>query len=487
MMTHAWFRALRLLPLALILASCHLMLPISQDESAQETCGNGALDPEETCDPGTAGPVDGCDTACRTIDGWSCDGAPSTCTPICGDGRILGEEDCEGDPGEATCESTGQGTGTLTCSAQCRYDFSQCLAFDHITCGADHVCAVMSSGAVFCWGGNGSGQLGDGTTSERLFPVAIESLSRVTAIQAGDELTCAVSDMAREDENLVYCWGTNSAGGLGVGDEGLPQSNVPVSLPWFEALAPDQARGLGGMGGHLCAAVSDGTLACWGNNAAGQIGDGQAGTDVFAPAPVSGAEDIVSVCGGVDHSCALTGSGTVTCWGGNSAGQLGDGTTEDRAGPVAVEGRFESLSAGDSFTCGVTQEQGVKCWGRNVDGQLGIGSTQNQTVPVEVVLPSPAVRVSCGLAHACALLSTGEIACWGRNWDGQLGDGTYDPRNAPVLIPGLMDATGVGAGHAHTCATGISGVVLCWGDNSSGQLGDGTHKPGTPTPQPVVF
>jgi cysteine-rich repeat protein len=429
---------LLLITLLLVFAGCHAVLSISKGGS--ETCGNGVLDPEETCDPGAAGPQDGCAPDCSTVAGWRCEGEPSVCEPICGDGLLVGDEECEnGDPGDATCENTGNGSGTLTCSDQCRLDASQCIGFVSVSCGADHACAQLSSGRVACWGGNATGQIGDGTGTERLLPVFLDSLNRVQSLRAADGLTCALSDMAQRDEVLVYCWGDNADGGLGVGDQGLGESRVPMVLPWFEDLAPEEAGVLGGMGGHFCAALS-------GN-----------------------------------------GSSNLRCWGDNAAGQLGDGTTEDRGSPVAVEGLYASVCGGGAFTCGLTAGGSVRCWGLNDEGQLGIGSSQSQASPAEVTLTAEAQQLTCGLAHACALLVTGEIACWGRNAAGQLGDGTSVQREAPVVIPGISGATSVSAGHAHSCAVTDPGTIQCWGSNENGQLGDGTHKPGTPTPQPVIF
>jgi len=489
MRTNPWSGGLLLMTLLLVLAGCHAVLPISKGGS--ETCGNGVLDPEETCDPGSVGPQDGCATDCSTIAGWRCEGEPSECEPICGDGQIVGDEECEnGDPGDATCENTGNGSGTLTCSDQCRLDTSHCIGFASVSCGADHACAQLSSGRVACWGGNASGQIGDGTSTERLLPVFLDSLDHVLSLRAGDGLTCALSDMAQRDEVLVYCWGDNTAGGLGVGDQGLAESRVPMVLPWFEDLAPEAAEVLGGMGGHFCAALSDESVACWGRNEAGQVEGGHAGPDAFEPVRVDGLDRVISTCAGVDHSCAVlagNGNSNLRCWGDNADGQLGDGTTEDRGSPVSVEGLYTSVCGGGAFTCGLTTRGDVRCWGLNDEGQLGIGSSQSQPSPAEVTLTAEAQQLTCGLAHACALLVTGEIACWGRNADGQLGDGTSVRREAPVVIPGIAGATFISAGHAHSCAVTDPGTIQCWGSNENGQLGDGTHKPGSPTPQPVIF
>lgn len=456
-------------------------------------CGNGVLDEGETCDPGPGATVDGCSPGCQVIDGWSCDGTPSVCTPICSDGLILGDEECDGtNLGTATCEGAGFDSGTLLCDAQCRLDYSGCRNdFTALTCGGNHCCLLASDGVVMCWGGNESGQIGDGTTNDRRRPVPVPDLAGVIAINAGDGTTCGVSDMTSAGDFLLYCWGSNVTGALGIGDAGVQSSSTPRVLPWSESLTGREPGQLAGLGQHQCVHLSDGAAACWGHNDAGQIGDGAAGTDAMAPVILSGIGAITSISGGVDHSCAMleTASATssLSCWGSNSDGQLGDDSGLDQPAPVEVEGFFGSVSCGGMFTCAVTTDAKVQCWGRNNFGQLGIGNTTDQPVPVEVNLPEDVVSVATGLDHACALLVTGELACWGRNRSGQLGDGTTTDRDAPVMVPGLSGVAGLATGHAHTCAFLLDQTVYCWGSNADGQLGVDNNRPSIDTPTAVVF
>ncbi|MBU1070732.1 hypothetical protein KJ975_14310 [Myxococcota bacterium] len=403
-------------------------------------CGNGVLDAGETCEPGPGATVAGCGPDCQVIDGWSCDGTPSVCTPICSDGLILGDEECDGtNLGTATCEAAGYDGGTLLCDAQCRLDYSGCRNdFTALTCGGNHCCLLGSAG-----------------------------------------------------DYLVYCWGSNDAGALGIGDAGVQRSTTPEVLPWSEALTGPEPGQLAGIGQHQCVLLSDGAAACWGRNDSGQIGDSQAGTDAVAPVILSGIGAITAISGGVDHSCAVleTASATssLSCWGSNAVGQLGDDSGVDQPSPVEVEGFLGSVSCGGSFTCAVTTDAKVQCWGRNNFGQLGIGNTTDQPVPVEVNLPEDVVSVATGLDHACALLVTGEIACWGRNRSGQLGDGTTTDRDAPVMVSGLSSVAGLSTGHAHTCAFLLDQTVYCWGSNADGQLGVDNNRPSINTPTAVVF
>ena len=196
-------------------------------------------------------------------------------------------------------------------------------------------------------------------------------------------------------------------------------------------------------------------------------------------------KDVVQLEAGGAHSCVLTTSGAVKCWGMNDVGQLGDGTTNARhiaadvpglgTGNVEIavsRGRF-----GFGHTCTITEIGGVKCWGNNEFGQLGDGTatTTPYLSPVDVVgLSGTAVGIAAGRAHTCAILSGGAVQCWGRNDAGQLGDGSTVNRPFPANVPGLSGIVEVSAAMDHTCAVNSAGAAKCWGGNEAGQLGDGT-------------
>lgn len=230
---------------------------------------------------------------------------------------------------------------------------------------------------------------------------------------------------------------------------------------------------------HTCALVSGGSVRCWGRNDYGQLGDGSAVTRRLIPVTVSGLSGATSIVAGDIHTCALVSGGTVRCWGNNSSGQLGDGTTIDRLTSVAVNGLSgaTAITAGGFHTCALVSRGTVRCWGANSSGQLGDGTqafgiTTNLTLSVVSTI-SGAIAIAAGGNHTCALISIGEVRCWGKNDYGQLGDGTQMYRLTPVAVYGLSGATAISAGDQHTCALMSSGSVRCWGYNDRGQLGAG--------------
>jgi alpha-tubulin suppressor-like RCC1 family protein len=237
--------------------------------------------------------------------------------------------------------------------------------------------------------------------------------------------------------------------------------------------------GISAGGSHTCAITSFGGVKCWGDNYYGALGDGT-GSYTTAPLDVSGiTANMIAVSTGAYHTCALSSSGSVKCWGYNYYGQLGDGTRTDRLTPVDVSGLTSGvsvISTGGSHTCALTSTGGVKCWGYNYYGQLGDGTTTQRTTPVDVSgLTSGVSVISTGGSHTCALTSTGGVKCWGRNDYGQVGDGTTTNRASPVDVSGLTSGViAISVGTDHTCAVTSTGGVKCWGDKSYGQVGDGT-------------
>ena len=347
-----------------------------------------------------------------------------------------------------------------------------------IDAGRSHSCVLTAAGGVKCWGYNAFGQLGDGSTATRLTPVDVSGLAGgVAAIAAGAYHSCGLTTAGG-----VKCWGNNVYGALGDGSTTTRLTPFDVSglASGVSAIAVGTYR--------TCALTATGGVKCWGNNGFGALGDGST-TNRLTPVNVGGlASGVAAIAAGGNHTCALTPQGGVKCWGSNAAGELGDGSTTNRATPVDVSGLASGvavIAAGGNHTCALTAAGGVKCWGSNNNGQLGDGSTTRRLTPVDIIsgLPSVVTAIAAGLSHTCALTAAGGVKCWGYNYTGQLGDGGTAQRLTPVDVIGLTSGVAaIAAGGSHTCALTTTGGVKCWGYNAGGQLGDGSN---TTTSTPV--
>jgi alpha-tubulin suppressor-like RCC1 family protein len=239
-----------------------------------------------------------------------------------------------------------------------------------VAAGKYHSCAMTAEGGVKCWGFNILGQLGDGTAGDRNVPTDVSGLaSGVSGVAAGGDHTCAVMDTVRGGG--LKCWGNNGSGQLGNGT--TDKHTTPVDVSGLASGVNVIAAG----GFYICAVTNGGGLKCWGINIAGQLGDGTTAGHAI-PMDVSGLVSGVSaVAAGDSHTCAVTAGGAVKCWGSNGSGQLGDGTTSSRSVPVDVSGLASgvtAVAAGDGHTCAVMDAVhggAVKCWGSNGFGQLG--------------------------------------------------------------------------------------------------------------------
>lgn len=395
---------------------------------------------------------------CVTEDATHCGASCSDCTAQSApaNAKMACVRDDPGASGQCGYECLG---GLQPCTSGC------CKA-TAVAAGEAHVCALLESGQVRCWGRNESGQVGRAPGGPRPFAFSL-TLSGVAAVGVGSAHSCAVTS-----GGAVLCWGANASGQA----TGTP-SAAPVIAP---SATPVTSGALAVAGGeaHTCALLQSGAVRCWGSDAAGQLGGGM---------PLASGATALSV--GLRHSCALVGS-SVSCWGDNAQAQLGRGTVGGTFPTPAVAATgVASLSAGQTHVCvasGLDLDDSVRCWGSAPGSVFGLAEPQSApAVPkrgTRSTIRFAVSAVAAGKSHTCVLRSGEDVSCFGpASAAGQLGGVPVEPAEA-VAVPASLGAKQLAAGGDFTCAVFSNGGVRCWGDNASGQLGDGTlsaRAPGT--------
>ena len=346
--------------------------------------------------------------------------------------------------------------------------------------GNSHTCAILENGSAMCWGLDNYGQLGDGGDATNLIKptsfVSIDGGQTVAQIYARQLRTCIVLD-----DNSASCWGFNEDGQAGDDSTNTYKSpSVKVEFP--------QGKGVKSMGmglKHTCAILEDDTLTCWGLDSHGALGNGDSDTsDKYTPQTITTPSDrkVVKVEPGATHTCILLDDGGVMCWGRDNVGQLGNGDTSDTihapsSNVELPEGRAATdLSVGDHHSCALLDNGSITCWGLNNYGQLGENTTTNRHIPVYAHLPtgSPAVSVSVGPHSSCAILENSSVYCWGHNNYGRLGIGvTGGYYQLPMFVEGARNVVDLSLDYDHTCALSENGSISCWGRSKYGPLGIG--------------
>lgn len=437
--------------------------------------------PGTFCAPGSVWTCDGTDFVTCEIEGPTGGGNTNACG---GTGTLAGQ------PGD-TCESCG----TWTCDAvnpdvvfclggspgldsdpqNCGRCGNRCLSGEYCssgTCTSDayvaveagitSTCALKSSGQLRCWGSNGSGELGNGSTTSKKRPTAISGFSDVTDFSVGDYFACAL-----RANQTVWCWGYNAWSQVGSGTGNVLS---PAQVPGVTG-AVDISAGYE----SACAVLDTGEVWCWGRDEVGQLGRGTVDSDP-APAAVTQISNAQMVEVASGHACALLASGQISCWGSDTNEELGNGDAEgDSAVPTPVLDENGNALSGmvdllvdDAGGCAVTQQGTALCWGLGSNGQAGTGSSEYRLASATNVRTlTDILDIDGSSGHRCATTNSGELYCWGQNSFGELGLGDKTLRYEPNLVGLSNDVTDVGAGDSHTCAVGLSGRIYCAGDASS--------------------
>lgn len=356
------------------------------------------------------------------------------------------------------------------------------------------------------WGYNGPGALGRGITGNAMEPVA----AFVSGPGLGSSVSIAASGadhglVLYRDSSLAAAGGSAYGGQLGNG--GWAPSTIPVAVDRTGVLAGKTFVTVAAGKEHNIVLCSDGTLAAWGNNIDGQLGNG---TDNTALSPVLVRRDgvlagktIVALAAGGKHNLVLCSDGTLAAWGANDSGQLGNGSRKTAVAPVEVI-RSEALlgktvtavAAGGAYSVALCSDGTLVAWGNNTSRQLGTVTPLDSPVPVAVnrsgaLSGKTVVAVAAGGSHTLALCSDGSLAAWGSNYLGQLGDGTTTNRAVPVAVirSGVLankTVVAVACGALHNQALCADGTLVSWGSAGLGQLGNGTNSANALSPVAVV-
>jgi alpha-tubulin suppressor-like RCC1 family protein len=364
-----------------------------------------------------------------------------------------------------------------------------------ISAGGSFTCAQDSTGILYCWGLNSSGEAGNPDTGiNSLVPETV-----APSITESNESTCTIYG------GKAYCWGDDTYGE--VGSNNYTSSLSPVAVYTGIVLSGVTLTQISSTYEHTCALSTAGTAYCWGENGDGQLGDGN-DTTINAPAAVTtgGSSAIPSgtvltqISTGQYSTCALSSAGNVYCWGLETSGQLGNGSNTGSSDlPVAVTTGGSSaipsgtvlaqIAVGWLHACALASTGTAYCWGLDGNGELGNHGNPADSAPVEVCSTTPGAsacggsylsgvtQISAGQYDTCALNSSGTAYCWGYNADGRLGLNNTSNVNYPyaVYTVGALSGitlTQISAGAVGTCALDTRGIAYCWGFNGNGEVGN---------------
>ena len=312
---------------------------------------------------------------------------------------------------------------------------------------AQHMCGILRGGSAVCWGRNSFGELGGGVAvSLGNPPIAVEGVTAWSDIYVSRLNTCGVTP-----SGAGYCWGINQDGEVGVASVAItdvvsvPTTPVDGGLTFTTIVA-------GWL--HSCGITTLGVVYCWGGNANGQLGIGAVDSTLHrTPTAISSVDRFIQLSLGATQTCGITTDHRAMCWGENGTGQLGDGTRTVRASPTPVAGGLKfvaiatasgfagamtatapsTVTGGNAHSCALTEDGAAYCWGWNGSGQLGDGTTTDRLTPVAVSGNVTLTSIALGGVHSCGMRGNA-VWCWGSNRNGQLGNGGTADSSVPVQV-----------------------------------------------------
>ncbi len=371
-----------------------------------------------------------------------------------------------------------------------------------VSAGFDFTCGTARLGRIYCWGRGTQGQLasaGDSLCFTDNIPrpeptpsacaiapkqSVARTLNAVT-IAATDSSACAISADSR-----LYCWGHDTFGEIGNG------SNGGGATPSLATVSAERFSAITGGGNHACALNLAGAAFCWGKDSTGQLGDRRR-VNSTTPIPVVGPDGLLATAlrfseieAGDYHTCGIERtSGRAYCWGDGGFGAVGHGRADTVDVPTPVSGDlvFQHISAGRHHTCGVTRSGDMYCWGANSSGQLGVSGLVQSLTPVFV--GSGYTNVSVAIGYSCGLRAGGSVHCWGSNAFGQLGRGEGNPTgnsSSPAAVALNRSILSISAGSRHICAVDSEFQTWCWGGNLMGALGNANQAAMRAVPERIA-
>jgi len=325
------------------------------------------------------------------------------------------------------------------------------VSYKEIALSAMHGCGITTDGVLKCWGYNGYYQVHSGSTATQQTPIEVDSGSSYSKVTVGAYHTCGITT-----SGVLKCWGYN-----GNGQVGNTTANSPVATPYIVNSGTAYSAVKAGSD-HTCAITTTGVLKCWGYNGNGQIRTGSF-SNVLTPTIINDGTTYSSLGLAVDHTCAITTAGVLQCWQYNGAGILGDGLQNSRSVLATINSGTTFINVAENASnlydvnyyyvnnaCAISTEGALKCWGNNNSGQVGDGTYDQRLSPVDVDSSVKYSTVANGVNHSCAITRKGETKCWGSNSNYQLGNSTSSTSLTPILTTSAITIADIPTGTTTT-------------------------------------